>query len=361
VNYGVIMAGGKGERFWPLSRADKPKQFLKLTSDRSMLEETIERVTPLIPTKNMRIVTGESMRSHIINSISYITDEQILTEPFGRNTCMAIGLASVHLQKSDPEAVMVVLSADHLIRPPEKLLGILRVACDIATKDDRLITIGIVPTRPETGFGYIKLGEPYPYQAGPDGQVCTVAQFTEKPKSAIAQEYYYSRQYLWNSGMFVWSARSIMNAISACQPEIGELLRQYGETIGTAKEQAARLDLYQRVTPISIDYAVLEKATNTLVVKADIVWDDVGSWNALERYKERDSENNVQIGDSVLLDTYETTVYNDCEGLIACIGLSDLVVVRSGDITLVAHKTKVGEVKDVLAKLSQDEKRRKYL
>lgn len=357
--YGVIMAGGKGERFWPLSRADKPKQFLKLTSDKTMLEETISRVTPLIPPKNIRIVTGESMRAHIINSISYLGSEQTLAEPFGRNTCLAIGLAAVHLQKSDPAAVMVVLSADHLIRPPEKLLNILSTACDIAAKDNRLITIGIVPTRPETGYGYIKLGEPY--KAGPDGQVHVVAQFAEKPKPTVAQEYYYSRQYLWNSGMFVWSARSILQAIASCQPDIAELLRQYGETIGTPKEESARLDLYQRATPISIDYAVLEKATNTLVVKADIVWDDVGSWNALERYKERDSENNVLVGDSVLLDTYETTVYNDCDGLIACIGLSDLVVVRSGDITLVAHKTKVGQVKEILTQLSQDEKRRKYL
>jgi mannose-1-phosphate guanylyltransferase len=359
VNYGVIMAGGKGERFWPLSRADKPKQFLKLTSERSMLEETIERVTPLIPVQNMRIVTGESMRTHIMGSISYLSEQQVLTEPFGRNTCLAIGLAAVHLQKADPEAVMVVLSADHLIRPPEKLLRILTIACDIASKHDRLMTIGIVPTRPETGFGYIKLGEQYP--DGPDGQVHVVAQFAEKPKSSVAQEYYYSRQYLWNSGMFVWSARSILNAISVCQPDVSELLRQYAETIGTPKEQAARLDLYQRATPISIDYAVLEKATNTLVVKADIVWDDIGSWNALERYKERDSENNVQVGDSILIETYETTVYNDTDGLIACIGLSDLVVVRSGDITLVAHKTKVGQVKEILAKLSQDEVRRKYL
>jgi mannose-1-phosphate guanylyltransferase len=353
------MAGGKGERFWPLSRADKPKQFLKLTSDRSMLEETIERVTPLIPVSRMRIVTGDSMRNHIINSIPYISDAQILTEPFGRNTCLAIGLAAVHLQKEDPEAVMVVLSADHLIRPPEKLLSILEIASDIAAKEERLITIGVVPTRPETGYGYVKVGEQH--KVAGEGQVYVVAQFAEKPKASVAQEYYYSRQYLWNSGMFVWSSKAILNAIEACQPDIAELLRQYAQHIGTPKEQHARLDLYQRATPISIDYAVLEKATNTLVVKADMVWDDVGSWNALERYKERDSENNVQIGDSVLLDTYETTVYNDAEGLIACIGLSDLVVVRSGDITLVAHKTKASQVKEILATLAKDEKRKKYL
>jgi mannose-1-phosphate guanylyltransferase len=359
VIYGVIMAGGKGERFWPLSRAERPKQFLKLTSDRTMLEETIERVTPLIPPDNMRIVTGESMTEHIVKSKVNIKREHILTEPFGRNTCLAIGLAAVHLLKDDPDAAMVVLSADHLIRPAEILLKILRDGCAIATAEERLITIGIVPTRPETAYGYIKLGEMYKYEG--DSIVYSVSMFTEKPKATLAQEYYYTRQYLWNSGMFIWSAKTILRAIGDCQKDTHRMLMEYAEQIGTPNEQAARMELYQKATAISIDYAVLEKAQNVLVIKADMVWDDVGSWTALERYKERDSESNVLIGEALVMDTFETTVYNDAEGLIACIGISDLVVVRSNGITLVAHKTKVGDVKNLLAQIAKDDKNKKYL
>lgn len=357
--YGVIMAGGKGERFWPLSRASHPKQFLKLTSDRTMLAETIERVRPLIPLEHIRIVTGESMMQVLLHSTDYLNKSHILAEPFGRNTCLAIGLAAAHLLHADSHAVMVVLSADHLIRPAEKLLRILEDGCAIASVENRLITIGIVPTRPETGYGYIKLGDLYKTER--DSTVFNVAAFTEKPKAAVAQEYYFSRKYLWNSGMFIWSARAILQAIRDCRPEIGELLTNYSETIGTPRELAARQEMYQKAPAISIDYAVLEKAANVMVIKADIVWDDIGSWNALERFKDRDSDNNVVVGQTVAVETFETTIYNDAEGLVACLGVSDLVIVRSGNVTLVTHKTRAGEIKELLSKLGEDESTRGYL
>lgn len=357
--YGIIMAGGKGERFWPLSRAERPKQFLKLTSDRTMLEETIERVRPIIPLERIRIVTGESMMQLILNCASYLGKEHIYSEPVGRNTALAIGLAAVHLQKTDPDAVMVVLSADHLIRPAEKLLRILEDGCAIAAVEDRLITIGIVPTRPETGYGYIKFGELH--KSDRASTIYKVASFAEKPKAAVAQEYYFSRKYLWNSGMFIWSARSILKAISTCRPDIGELLETYSKAIGTPSEQTARDTLYNIAPSISIDYAVLEKADNVLVMKADILWDDIGSWNSLDRFKERDSENNVHVGKTLAQSTFETTIYNDSDGIVVCLGLSDLVVVRSGDVTFVVHKTRTGEIKDLLAKLNERDDTRTYL
>lgn len=357
--YGIIMAGGKGERFWPLSRLARPKQFLKLTSDHTMLEETIERVRPIIPLDRIRIVTGDSMTQMILESADYLSQSHILSEPVGRNTCLAVGLAAVHLQKQDPDAVMVVLSADHLIRPPEKLLKILEDGCAIAAVEDRLITIGIVPTRPETGYGYIKLGELH--KSDRVSTIYQVASFAEKPKAAVAQEYYFSRKYLWNSGMFIWSARAILKAIDTCRPDIGELLKKYAATIGTPGEVAARAELYATAPSISIDYAVLEKANNVLVMKADILWDDIGSWNALDRFMDRDSENNVRVGLTSVLNTFETTVFNDSDGLVVCLGVSDLVVVRSGDVTLVAHKTKVGEIKELLSKLDENDSTKNYL
>jgi mannose-1-phosphate guanylyltransferase len=359
VTYGVILAGGKGERFWPLSRAERPKQFLRLTSDKTMLEETIERVMPLIPLENIRIVTSERMGAFILDSVDYIKEANILSEPEGRNTCLAIGLAAAHLRKNDPRAVMVVLSADHLIRPAEKLLQILEAGCSIAGVEDRLITIGITPTRPETAYGYIKLGEVYKHEGG--SVVYYVSGFTEKPKAAVAHEYYYSHNYLWNSGMFIWSADSVLKAIAACQPELGRLLTEYSEHIGKETEADARNKLYQQAPSISIDFAVLEKASNVLTIKADIVWDDVGGWRALERYKEKDQENNIIIGDGVVVDTYETTVYNGADGIITCLGVSDLIIVRTDNITMVAHKSRAEEIKRILERLQENEDTRQYL
>ena len=356
--YGVVLAGGKGERFWPLSRANRPKQFLKLTSDKTMLEETIERVLPLIPKENILIVTGEDMCPLISDSIDYLDKDNVLGEPRGRNTSVAIGLAAVHLQRQDPQAVMVVLSADHLVRPAEKLLNIIRVGADIAAVEDRLVTIGIVPTRAETGYGYIQMGDVYRQQEG--HVVYEVAAFTEKPKPAVASEYFYSHKYLWNSGMFLWSAESILKAIKRCQPVLHGELMKYAETIDTPGEPQARIELYERVESLSIDIAVLEQADNVLTIKGDIIWDDIGGWRALERYKSMDRDNNVLVGETVVLDTFETTVYNDREGIIACLGVSDLVVVRSDNITLVVHKTQVDRIKDLLAKISEDEKTKHY-
>lgn len=357
--YGVVLAGGKGERFWPLSRADRPKQFLKLTSDKMMLVETMDRVLPIIPYEKMRVVTSRSMEQFILNNVDVLDKSNILSEPVGRNTCAAIGLAAVHLLKDDPEAVMVVLSADHLISPPEKLQKIIAAGTKIAAEKDTLITIGIVPTRVETGYGYIKMGE----EEQKEGNLTFygVSGFTEKPKAAVAHEYYYSGNYLWNSGMFIWSAKTILNAIKKYQPELSSLLEDYAPKIGTPDEQQAREELYENAISISIDFAVLEHANNVITVRADIHWDDIGGWNALTRYKKRDVDNNVKEGQVVTLDSYETTVYNNTDGLIACVGVSDVVVVRSEDITLVVHKTKADKIKELLAELNENEDTKKYL
>ncbi len=357
--HAVILAGGRGERFWPLSRSQRPKQLLRLISDKTMLQETVNRILPIVPYERLLIVTSENMVDPILGDIKELTLDNILSEPFGRNTCLAIGLAAQHIKNVDKDGVMVVLSADHIIRPAEKLHDMILAGAEIAASDDKLITIGIDPTRPETGYGYIKLADQY--RSIGNVAVYKVEAFTEKPSQPVAQEYYYGRRHLWNSGMFIWSASSILDAIGKCVPDIGKGLADYTPSIGTGDELAERRKLYDESDPISIDFAVLENAANVLTIKGDIVWDDIGSWNALERYKERDHEHNVIVGDAMTMNSYENTIYNEDEGLIVTLGVSDLVVVKTDNIVFVAHKTHANQVKEVLAEISKDENRKKYL
>jgi len=338
---------------------DRPKQLLKLISEKTMLQETIDRILPLIPAERIIVVTSEDMTPLILNEIESLKPENILAEPFGRDTCLAIGLAAEHIKKTDPDGVMVVLSADHIIKPPEKLISIIKVGAQIAGDENKLITIGIDPTRPETAYGYIKLADMYKSIEGT--MVFEVDSFTEKPKVAVAQQYYYGRKHLWNSGMFIWSVGSLIAAIGQCQPDMAGNLDAYALKIGDADELEARRTLYNKSIPISIDFAVLENAENVLAIKGDLIWDDVGSWNALERYKSKDINNNVIIGTAHIADSYETTIFNDSDGIIVSLGVSDLVVVKTDDIVLVAHKTKADEVKQVIKELSKDENLKKYL
>lgn len=354
----MILAGGKGERFWPLSRKNRPKQLLKLASDKTMLQETIDRILPLAPLDKQIIVTGRSISQAILDEIDYLKEENLLVEPEGKNTLYAIGLAAVHIEHDDPAGVMVVLSADHLINPPERLREIIKFGASLAATENKLITIGIVPTRAETGYGYIKLGEVVHVDSGVS--VHKVVEFTEKPQRLLAQKYFYGREHLWNSGMFIWTVKAIMAEIEQHCPDAFKLLREYASAIGKDNETAAREKLYKAANAISIDFAVLEKAENTLTMRADIVWDDVGSWNALERFMEPDTDRNVVIGNVALSESYELTVYNESDGLIAALGVSDLVIVRSGNTTLVAHKTKVGELKSLLKQVSQLKDHEKY-
>lgn len=357
--YGIIMAGGKGERFWPLSREERPKQLLRITSDRTMLQETIDRVLSLIPLDRIRIVTGENLRRPILDTIGYLADLNLITEPFGKSTCMTIGLAATHLFRDDPEAVMVVLSCDHIIKPQDALIEILKTGTAVASHADFLITIGITPTRAETGYGYIEFGEQYNFPGATP--VHHIKGFKEKPDRITAQQYYYDRRHLWNSGMFIWSARSILSALRMYQPQMAKLLDDYATKIGTDEELNCRRYCFEQCEKVSIDIAILERAENALVIRGDIMWDDIGSWRALERLGILDRDNNLIQGSVVAVDTYETTIYNDSDGIIATLGLSDLVVVRSGDIVMVAHKTRADEIALVLDRLRKDDERRKFL
>lgn len=357
--FGVIMAGGKGERFWPLSSKDRPKQLLALTEDRSMLCVTIDRLDGYIPPERTVVVAGKNIERAIIDGCQLVEENMLLCEPFGRNTCLAIGYTAIHLQKRDPEAVMVVLSADHLIEPADMLVKTIKAGVKVASEQDKLVTIGIVPTRAETGYGYIELTDE---QWDVDGiTVCNVRAFKEKPRPTTAQQYYHGRKHLWNSGMFIWSTKTILEAFEKYMPEMYEQLMEYAESIGTSNEEAACIRLYQEAEPISIDFAILEQANNVVVLKGNFSWDDVGSWLALQRFKDIDRENNVIIGNVVTHDTFESTIVNKGTGLVATLGMADVVVVNTGNVVMVAHKTQLGKIKDLLAKMDGDDTLEKYL
>lgn len=343
------MAGGRGERFWPLSRGDRPKQLLALNSDRSLLVETIDRVADLVPVERTFIVTGEHLADPIRKAIPDLLPDNILTEPFGRNTCMAVGLAAAEIGRRDPDAVMLVLSADHRIEPEDQLRKILAFGAELAEKEQSLVTIGITPSRAETGYGYIEIGDVVERRG--DIVASRVVAFKEKPDPAVAQTYYYGRKHLWNSGMFVWSAKSIWKALEDFCPVHFHALKACRDNPG---DLATRKKSYSEVPDISIDIAVLEKAENVITIKGDLLWDDVGSWLAIDRLKSRDRSGNVTVGSVSLMDTVESVVYNEGDGLIATLGVSDLIVVRSGPITLVAHKSRIDQIRALVQQVAHE-------
>ncbi len=358
--YAVVLAGGKGERFWPLSRSSQPKQLLRLTSERSMIQETVERILPIIPYENIIVVTGEGIGEKIKKQIPEIPDKNILFEPFGKNTCIAVGYAAAYIYDIDPDAVMITLSCDHLIRPAEKLNRALEAAIKVATTGDYLITIGIVPTRAETSYGYIQVADIFNTVDGID--IYRVNTFKEKPSRVLAQEYYYDRRHLWNSGIFIWTVKAILKAMGMYAPGINSHLDEYRKYLGSADEKQRKKELYEKVENISIDCAILERADNVLTIKSDFIWDDVGSWLALQRFKEKDKHNNVAVGRALLTDTFETTVVNDEEdGIITTFGVSDLIIVRTNGIVMVAHKTRASEIKDLVKRISENEDLKEYL
>lgn len=357
--YTVIMAGGRGERFWPFSTKDNPKQLLRIVSERSMLQDTIERVVDFVPLERTLIVTGENLHDQILERLDFLDEKNILTEPVGKNTCAAIGFAAAHLHRQDPDSVMVVLSADHYIKPKERLVELLRVGTTIAARDEVLITIGINPTRPETGYGYIQQGEVYSTFDGIS--TYKVARFKEKPNREMAQQYYLDRSHLWNSGMFIWSTKAILKAIEQCKPEMYQQLQAYAATIGTPEEDEARKKFFAEVENISVDVALLEQADNVVVIRAKLIWDDIGSWRALERINPSDNRNNVNIGRVLSHDCFEVTSVNSGQGLIATLGVSDLIVVKTEKVVLVANKTKVEELKALLQRVQADEDLSEYL
>ncbi len=342
----LIMAGGRGERFWPRSRKDMPKQFLSLTDDgRSMIQLTVDRIAPLVEMEDIFIATNRDYAGLVRSQLPELPERNILCEPVGKNTAPCIGLGAVHMEERYGDAVMMVLPSDHLIKYTSLFVSTLSDACRLAEHGKDLVTVGIAPDCPETGYGYVRF-RPDEVQ----GRAFAVEKFVEKPDLETAKAYLASEQYLWNSGMFVWKVSTILEQLREHLPETYEGLRRIGAAIGTDQEEQALEREFRQFKSESIDYGVMEKAKDIYILSGAFGWDDVGSWLALGRIKRSDEFGNVVSGNVVTVDTKGTIVQGG-DKLIAAVGLEDMIVVDSGDALLICEQGHAGDIKKVLENL----------
>ena len=341
----LIMAGGEGTRFWPLSRKDNPKQFLKLNDDqKTMLQETVERINELVPIEQVFIATNEVYQEAIKNQLDGIPSENIIVEPMKRNTAACIGLSSVVIEDKYPGSTMIVLPADHLIKDENKFINILNKAVLTAEAGRNLVTLGIKPTHPETGYGYIHYGDEL--HAIDEDQIFEVENFTEKPDLKTAKEFLEDGNYLWNSGMFIWQLESILYNIEKYLPEMYDSLLKIKKSLGTDSEKKVIRNEFEKMDSVSIDYGIMEKAEDIFVIPGSFGWDDLGSWPALERVKKVDDDGNVVIGKHYGIDTTNSIIHSP-DKVVTTIGLDDVVIVNTEDAILICNKKRAQEVKEI--------------
>ena len=339
--YPVIIAGGSGTRFWPLSRSRRPKQLLPLASGRPLISDTAARLKGLAPPSRTLVVCGKLHARAVRAAIPRLPARNVLVEPAARNTAPAIGLATVEVAARDPDGILVVLPSDHHVGDPARFREVLGQAVEVA-RSGALVTIGLSPTRPETGYGYIRVGGPLP-----GGAARQVQAFVEKPDEPTARQYVHSGEYLWNGGIFVFRAQAMLDAIRRHLPALADGL----ELIRASRRRLAKV--FPTLPSISIDYAVMEKAKNIAVVPGDFGWSDVGSFAAMEEVRPRDGRGNVAVGALPLLVECDGCVVMGRERPLAVVGMKDVVVVDSGDAVLVVPKARSQEVRQVVEALKQ--------
>jgi len=342
------MAGGKGTRFWPLSREKKPKHLLSITGEKSIIKYTVERIAPLVQEANIMIVTGESHSDEIKKELPSLPEKNILIEPTGRNTAPCIGLAALHIRKKNPDAVMIVLPSDHLIGDENTFISVLSDAADIAKRGDYLVTVGIQPTRPETGYGYIERGNAFDTIG--NSAIYNVQSFREKPDLATAEAFFMNGGFYWNSGMFIWKVSALLESIEKFLPDLYEALLKMEDCLGTDRESEVVAEVYGDIQPISIDYGIMEKAENVLMIPGDFAWSDVGSWDVLWEVLEKDENGNVVKGKVLSIDTADSLVFGS-DKLITLVGVKNLIVVETGDALLICDKNASQDVKKLVEKL----------
>lgn len=339
----LIMAGGKGTRFWPLSTEKKPKQFLNLIGEETMIQMTVNRIKPTIPIERIFICTGEMYVDLVREQLPELAEENIIVEPEGRNTAPCITLSALVMQRYYKDANMIVLPSDHLINDEDEFRSIVNAANDfINENDEAIVTLGMNPTRAETGYGYIKYTDKVQKCNG--HRVIRVDKFVEKPNEEKAKEYLRDGSYLWNGGMFVWSINNIINQIKKYSPETYEAIHQIGE-VEECKLQQLINEKYDKTETISIDYAVLEKAEKIYVIPSNIGWDDIGSWTAIERYREKDENDNILNENSQAVESMSSMAISNDKKVIM-IGVKDIMTVETDDGVFVINKKYINKLSE---------------
>lgn len=365
--YSVIMAGGGGTRFWPLSRRKMPKQLLNLTGRDTMVNETIDRISANVPMENIYIVTNVS-QAPLMKEVTKerLAEGRILAEPAARNTAACIGYAAVEIQKRYGDSIMCVLPSDHYIKDSEVYAEVMDFAMKLAEETEQLVTIGIKPTGPATGYGYIKYNKKEKEVGHTTGVVSRkritaypVSDFVEKPNLATARSYVEQGCYLWNSGMFVWKTSVILKYFEKLLPDVYECLMEIEKAIGTDKEQETIERIYPTIPKISVDYGIMERADKVIMLEGDFGWNDVGSWDTLDALYDADENNNVKYGDQIHIDSRNCIAYGK-DKLIATIGLDNVVIVETGDAVLVCDKNRAQDVKKIV-ELLEEQGKEQYL
>lgn len=357
--HALIMAGGGGTRFWPRSRQKLPKQFLKLVGEGTLIQQAQGRVEAQVPAERTWVITAGPHREEVIRQLAGIPATRVIGEPLGRDTAACIGLGAALIHREEPEAVMLVMPADHVIEPVQEFRRAIHAAEQLAEeRTGALITFGIKPTFPATGYGYIHRGGEAASRQG--ARVFQVAAFREKPGVELAEQYAASGEYFWNSGIFVWKVKTILGELAARQPKLHTAVQAIAAAWGTPQQEAVFRREYEGLDRISIDYAVMEQAKEVLVVQAPFQWDDVGSWLALERHQPQDADGNTVMAHHAGLRTKDCIIAGEPNHLIATVGVDNLLIIQDGDVTLVADRRDEAAVKQLVELLKQ-RKLEKYL
>lgn len=340
--YALIMAGGVGSRFWPRSKKNMPKQLLKIFDNVTMIQATVNRLKPLIKEENIFVITNKDQADEVKKQLSNVPEKNIIVEPFGRNTAACIGLASLIIKSIDLDAVTIVLPADHIIKEKDIFLQTLENAAKFAYESEGLVTIGINPTRPETGYGYIQIDE-----KKVSDNIYKVLTFAEKPNYTTALRFIESGDFLWNSGMFIWKVETILSEIKNLMPDLYEGLAEIEKHIGKDSYQEVLVRNYGMMKKISIDYGIMEKSSRVYLTKGFFLWSDVGSWEEVYQLSEKDNDGNATNGIVYLDSVIDSYVYSPNK-VTAVIGVDNLIIINHEDTLLVCRRDKAQEVKKVV-------------
>ncbi len=361
------MAGGRGERFWPVSREKTPKQLVRLLGPRSFLQDAVDRVLPLVPLKNIFVITNAAQAAEVRKQLPKLPKGNVVAEPIGRDTCAAVTLGAAIVGQVSTSGVMAVLPADHVITDPKKFQQTLADSFDLASRGQVIVTIGIKPTEPATGYGYIQVGNALPPPQGVKKYKTAffkAERFVEKPNFETALQYVNGGQYRWNAGMFIWSFVTITQGLEKHQPEMAAACQRWFKAAGTPKLDKVLAKEYPEIKKISIDFALMEHAQNVVVADGTFDWDDLGSWTALARHIPADPEGNCARADFIHVDAARNIIFDartKNRTPIAVVGLRDSILVQTDDAVLLAHKSQAQKIKDLVKKLAENKAYRKLV